>query len=1136
MVVLRSADTKDQACLRHVAVSFLGVGAEDWDRNESCIKDIFFNNGILGFSKDLIPIQEEKLMDLEADDGTRFSISVQSKLHATLALYHELSRQKGGPINILTIDQKKFEAYRIKTYTPNVPIVRWNQPRAGTTEDKQTENWQKMVKPSKSDFKEFKDEADWARWKEHAVDTLDAQGLSHLIEDPSYTPENLELDAKQQKWIYNVLTGTLKASSARAICLRHRDTKNVRLLWKELCQEMESSVTTELRTQKYMTYLTGTRLKDINWSGKQETFLNNWAETMRRHNEIAQQEIPDALAVSLLSTCLMGTPNLENVLPLYRTAQKAAGLSGKITFAEYMESLHQAAQARDGGNKYQRNPRSGQRTVNSHDLLFDDDGDDGADQNEAYQINNHDLDDPVEEFLYFEAQRGRPNGSNRRRAWMDANTWRSIERTDQAGWDSMSDAAKKKIMDYYMSRAAREGQETTTISSNNHNVSPTEETRSGEEPTTSLQASTHEIVVDRSVGFADDPPEEHDLLYYATHVSESDGRSSKQDVEKKIDFSVNKSLTKNKIKKKVSIQSSMARQEDVDDDKITYNVNAHRLKWFDDVQLASSSDEEDEEVERSAPSNVVSSITARELQTPRASDPRTIPGSDDSNRTIRRPPGQRVYRHRYTDQREIIPDDVEVFDEREYRNSIPTNPNTYRPDGKIEYMSGKFSRVPKPSPSTLERLEEINNREAMEGPIHNKKTDSRNQHQNTSSNVSMVTKNIPRDARTMTKNSPFFPDASSIAPRNDSSDSSGNSRAQEGTVRKLKLKDPPGSEERLGNPGKLTDRPVPSSNEHLRDELSAEEMMQTVRRVEHQRMNDSVLLSRVDYLTQSLIEAEETISHLSERLDAILAEREELTREAENNSEEWSLAYDEQHMKVNTLTEELRKMKAINTSLCLSLRDPMPEKPTVLDPEGSSQSLHNQTEDSKMPGGILNAVNEATDDETPNTENVPAAESSELNVPSKTGTDATTPPGGNDGFTPVASTKKNRSRKKKQAKAGETIKINVPKPFQGIAARFSSPQPNVSSNDSSPSSNAGSEKSFPALKKPPTPKKPPVEIPTESTPVTSIKGGEISRLSERTPGFVPEKEKSLVDTSRTGNQYAVLEDEDQQDFPKPDRT
>jgi hypothetical protein len=51
------------------------------------------------------------------------------------------------------------------------------------------------------DYKPFKDEASWIRFKERFLTTIESHGLGHII-DINHVIDNLDLDKIQRGWLY----------------------------------------------------------------------------------------------------------------------------------------------------------------------------------------------------------------------------------------------------------------------------------------------------------------------------------------------------------------------------------------------------------------------------------------------------------------------------------------------------------------------------------------------------------------------------------------------------------------------------------------------------------------------------------------------------------------------------------------------------------------------------------------------------------------------------------------------------------------------------------------------------------------------------------------------------------------------
>jgi len=102
------------------------------------------------------------------------------KLKVLLSLYHKKSRKVGRAVDMLEVTYEEFHNFRNNEYSGLDPIVPWNRPlprSAMTNEDLMIENWDKMIKPSKTDYKEFKDDAFFVQNKEKFETTTQTDPL-----------------------------------------------------------------------------------------------------------------------------------------------------------------------------------------------------------------------------------------------------------------------------------------------------------------------------------------------------------------------------------------------------------------------------------------------------------------------------------------------------------------------------------------------------------------------------------------------------------------------------------------------------------------------------------------------------------------------------------------------------------------------------------------------------------------------------------------------------------------------------------------------------------------------------------------------------------------------------------------------
>ena len=302
--------------------------------------------------------------------------------------------------------------------------------------------------------------------------TLEAQNLTHLV-DPNYMITDVDLDQAQSNFLYKVMKDNILHHEAKAILKRHKKTKDIRTIWKEMCSFYDDSVVTSMTADQILGYLADVKLHKANWTKTQAKFVTHWRGLVNKLNEIApDSEIRDPQAVRMLQNVLNGMPNLSQVLNQYRQARKAAGKNITITLDDYVSLLTEQADIYDAAN--QRTRSSYRRSAAVHE--FDEEEDEAE-----YEVNNHGIDDGYDDEEpdladILEAnvnnQRDRnprskatgrfmtrnkgPNNRNQyqkqqanqmqgKRAFMSGETWNSLSTKDKAIWDGLSDKAKHTI-------------------------------------------------------------------------------------------------------------------------------------------------------------------------------------------------------------------------------------------------------------------------------------------------------------------------------------------------------------------------------------------------------------------------------------------------------------------------------------------------------------------------------------------------------------------------------------------------------------------------------------------------------------------------------------------------------------------
>ena len=174
----------------------------------------------------------------------------------------------------------------------------------------------------------------WIEHKDGFLVTGDAQGLNHLV-DPDYKPVNLELDDVQKKCVHKVVKDTFLHHEAKAIIKAHVKTKDTRIMWKEICEFCDDSITTSVNGDAVLAWPSSSKFHPINWNEGCGEFITCCGSQRDKFDEICPESaLNDNLPVRMLQNVVSGAPNLVHVLNVNRQARQAAGNSAEPTFKE----------------------------------------------------------------------------------------------------------------------------------------------------------------------------------------------------------------------------------------------------------------------------------------------------------------------------------------------------------------------------------------------------------------------------------------------------------------------------------------------------------------------------------------------------------------------------------------------------------------------------------------------------------------------------------------------------------------------------------------------------------------------------------------------------------------------------------
>jgi hypothetical protein len=236
---------------------------------------------------------------------------------ALLQFYHMKSRAISKPADLTSVTKTNFDRFWMTMFDPSQPIVPWHCPRPDShlsAKKRALANWNKTIKPSKSDYVTFKEEAYWFRFKEDFSTMARSHGLFHML-DINHTPIYIKLDKEQMLWMLSVMKKCFQAHNARLIVNKNLSHRNTHIIWDLICKAYDNSMTADLKSQQILTWLTQTQLHTNGWSGTQESFLTVFQDQVHLHDEINKKyPLPNNQACNfLLQAAVSGTPNLASM-------------------------------------------------------------------------------------------------------------------------------------------------------------------------------------------------------------------------------------------------------------------------------------------------------------------------------------------------------------------------------------------------------------------------------------------------------------------------------------------------------------------------------------------------------------------------------------------------------------------------------------------------------------------------------------------------------------------------------------------------------------------------------------------------------------------------------------------------------
>ncbi|CAB9526540.1 hypothetical protein SEMRO_1844_G301230.1 [Seminavis robusta] len=158
----------DRAKLKNVVTIMLNNDEVNWETHDVMLALTRF--GVDTFS-DLMMMECRDIESLVIPTvGTTaerpLGFSQRRQLLAAICCFHHFCREQSKSINVTSISNSNFQRFRIGRWDASAEVVPWLTTRAPVSAEAEIEHWNKIVKISRSDYKEFRDEAYWYKWSE----------------------------------------------------------------------------------------------------------------------------------------------------------------------------------------------------------------------------------------------------------------------------------------------------------------------------------------------------------------------------------------------------------------------------------------------------------------------------------------------------------------------------------------------------------------------------------------------------------------------------------------------------------------------------------------------------------------------------------------------------------------------------------------------------------------------------------------------------------------------------------------------------------------------------------------------------------------------------------------------------------
>ncbi len=379
---------------------------------------------------DILSMNEKDIEDLAYEDSNQKWIPLlrgsQVKIRSFLGLMEYRSKAGTPVLDVTDLTADDLHAY-LTEYRHQLGTV----VSVSKKEEQLERDYDKSLKRDPSLFPTLKDFKNWDAYHRSLTIQLAAQDYESIM-DPKYKPSTAHqkrLFKRQNRTVLAIFDSTLRADKAKEILREHQgEDYAAQLIYRDLLKHGTESTRASISSAQLLTYITSTRLGQINWRGTYESFLIHWCAQLSQYEEITgKAPFDDVSKITLLQNAVSDVPDMNAVRDM---EQYQNAISKNALNFEAYYSLVQSVASRMDHAASQPGTKQARKVFNidTHvdDVMRDLAADDSDDDDGFLQVNKTRFKDRI--------------------GMMGSDLYRSLSPSDRTHWNSITDSVRESIL------------------------------------------------------------------------------------------------------------------------------------------------------------------------------------------------------------------------------------------------------------------------------------------------------------------------------------------------------------------------------------------------------------------------------------------------------------------------------------------------------------------------------------------------------------------------------------------------------------------------------------------------------------------------------------------------------------------